>query len=92
MAGNEGPLETGLSGTALGYGLANGRAYCEGVNVQWALGDATAAEGGCFVSLRPAWPTSTGTRSCLTETVACFRSASQVAIRPDTNTPAAAAR
>ena len=54
MAGNEGPLETGLSGTALGYGLANGRAYCEGVNVQWALGDATAAEGGCFVSLRPA--------------------------------------
>ena len=93
IAGNEGPLETGLSGTALGYGLANGRAYCEGVNVQWALGDATAAEGGCFVSLRPAWPTSTGTRSCLTETVACFiRFASQAAIRPDTSTPAAAAR
>ena len=31
--------------------MAHGRAYCEGVNVQWALGDATAAEGGCFVCI-----------------------------------------
>jgi hypothetical protein len=38
-------------GVATGYGLANGRAYCEGVNVSWALGDATAAEGGCFVCI-----------------------------------------
>eukprot|EP01043_Picozoa_sp_COSAG02_P065024 COSAG02_NODE_9682_length_2142_cov_1.923152_2_plen_110_part_00 len=37
--------------TATGYGMAHGRAYCEGVNVQWALGDATAAEGGCFVCI-----------------------------------------
>ena len=44
-------LEGGLSGTATGYGLAHGRAYCGGVNVQWALGDATAAEGGCFVCI-----------------------------------------
>jgi lysozyme family protein len=42
-------LHNGLTGTATGYGMAHGRAYSEGVNVQWALGDATAAEGGCFV-------------------------------------------
>ena len=42
-------LHNGLTGAATGYGMAHGRAYSEGVNVQWALGDATAAEGGCFV-------------------------------------------
>ena len=44
-------LHNGLSGTATGYGMAHGRAYSEGVNVQWALSDATAAEGGCFVCI-----------------------------------------
>ena len=44
-------LDTNLSGAALGYGLSNGRAYCQGANVTWHLQDATAAEGGCSVMI-----------------------------------------
>jgi hypothetical protein len=49
-----------LSGAASGYGFSNGRAYCSGVNVSWALGDATAVDGGCFVCIpgghKARWP------------------------------------